>query len=478
MSNQQSLKLDTSDQIKIDSLTEMLAFYPGVIGLYNENGVIDYVNKSFTDMFGYTLNDLPTVEVWMKLAYPNDAYREEVKARWHAHVNSLKQGKDEDDTSYFVTCKDGKKKKVVIRGHQFKTKLVVDFNDITSEWQAERRLKAQNNMLEMVAKGQPLIDILDQIVEHVELEDSSAVCSILLMDKSGKHLRQSSAPNLPDFYNQAIDGMEIGEGIGSCGEAAYTKQRVVIENVLTHDNWQPFLSIIEPTGLKSCWSEPVLSSQDKVLGTFAIYHQTPSKPSNEDVALIKFAANIASIAIENHNTYEQLEHQAYHDYLTGIANRRYFIQRADEEFNRSKRFQNNLSVLMLDIDHFKKVNDKFGHSTGDLVLQKLVELSINALRDIDLMGRLGGEEFAILLPHTDREQAIEVAERLRLAVEISKLLIEDKLELRYTISIGVSSLTAESESIEMLFQQADEALYIAKHSGRNKVSKYVASFTN
>jgi diguanylate cyclase (GGDEF)-like protein len=127
------------------------------------------------------------------------------------------------------------------------------------------------------------------------------------------------------------------------------------------------------------------------------------------------------------------------------------------------------SALMLDIDHFKKVNDTYGHKIGDLVLQKLSEVCRKTLRDIDVIGRWGGEEFAILLPGSDGKQAREVAERLRQRIAEAKVQLERGLPLRITVSIGVAPLAGKDANIEVLLNEADQALYAAKRAGRNKV---------
>lgn len=168
----------------------------------------------------------------------------------------------------------------------------------------------------------------------------------------------------------------------------------------------------------------------------------------------------------------ELEHQARIDYLTGIANRRFFMEQGEAELARVDRYGNKLSVIMLDIDHFKAVNDNFGHAIGDQVLQKLGFILLEVLREIDIPGRLGGEEFAILLPETGREKALEVAERLRAVVAASHILLESEQTLRFTISIGVTTLKDKNINIGTLLNLADKALYQAKQTGRNKVCSF------
>lgn len=163
-----------------------------------------------------------------------------------------------------------------------------------------------------------------------------------------------------------------------------------------------------------------------------------------------------------------LERLAMVDPLTGVANRRYFYQRAAIEIDAAHRRHTTLTCLMLDIDFFKRVNDEHGHAAGDQVLKRVSGIIAAGIRPYDLLGRLGGEEFAVLLPDATPVTAVMVAERLRTAVGASPTLV-DGVPLPVTISIGVSVLTAEDAAIDPLLDRADRALYEAKHAGRNRV---------
>ncbi len=166
----------------------------------------------------------------------------------------------------------------------------------------------------------------------------------------------------------------------------------------------------------------------------------------------------------------QLIRQARLDYLTGLNNRRYFMELVEEEFKRDDRYGQVLSVGMMDIDDFKKINDQYGHKTGDAVLKVLAEVCGKTLRDVDIVGRMGGEEFAVLMPETDCDAALDVAERLRAAlahVEVPREL--GAAPIRFTVSIGVATKRSDDDRPEALLSQADKALYRAKGSGKNRI---------
>ncbi len=166
---------------------------------------------------------------------------------------------------------------------------------------------------------------------------------------------------------------------------------------------------------------------------------------------------------------EELKNQAHIDFLTGVPNRRYFMELAEHELARLHRYANLLAVIMVDVDYFKNINDTYGHKAGDLVLQKIVQTMLSELREVDIIGRIGGEEFAILLPNTDQQHSLEVAGRLQAAVANADITIDDGHSIKITISIGVALLTGIHDSIEPLLNKADRGLYQAKTLGRNRI---------
>ena len=165
---------------------------------------------------------------------------------------------------------------------------------------------------------------------------------------------------------------------------------------------------------------------------------------------------------------EKLEELAATDPLTGIANRREFLHRAEEEASRASRNHQHLSLLAIDIDHFKSINDEYGHQVGDTVLREFVSRTSSVMRPSDLIGRIGGEEFALLLPETSLSQAYKIAERLRQYVEEQSIEVK-KGSLKLTISIGVSQYRNGNDSVKKLLYRADQLLYKAKENGRNRV---------
>ncbi|HUX08677.1 MAG TPA: diguanylate cyclase [Acidobacteriota bacterium] len=168
-------------------------------------------------------------------------------------------------------------------------------------------------------------------------------------------------------------------------------------------------------------------------------------------------------------TLEKVELLSITDDLTGLFNRRHALSVADAEVARSHRYRHNLSLIMLDIDRFKEINDTFGHLMGDKMLKKVADMLVQELREIDTVARYGGDEFIIILPHTDIEQARPIAERLRKSASSLRLEADDGTVIKTTLSLGITQMSAEKETLTDLIRRADQAMLAAKSSGRDAV---------
>jgi len=188
--------------------------------------------------------------------------------------------------------------------------------------------------------------------------------------------------------------------------------------------------------------------------------------STNEINLCKLLAQQTAIAIANARLFEEAQNQALTDALTGLYNRRGLFEIGHIEFTRTRRLKRSFSAIMIDIDHFKRVNDKYGHPVGDQVLQFLASEFRSVVRAADIVGRYGGEEFVIFLSDSDVKSALDLAERLRNMVERTPFHVEEN-EIRITISLGVAEYNENSPNLETLVARADQALYVAKHKGRN-----------
>ena len=178
--------------------------------------------------------------------------------------------------------------------------------DITELKRTERLERARNQILEQVAAGGPLADTLSHLVAVAEEMNPMMLASVLILDDDSQRLYLGAAPSLPRFYNEAVDGLRIGPKEGSCGAAAFSGERVIVEDITTHPNWKKFKNTAVKAGLRACWSQPIKSAAGKVLGTFAMYYREPHAPADADLVAIEGIARLAALAIERENMVNDL----------------------------------------------------------------------------------------------------------------------------------------------------------------------------
>ncbi|MBU0504162.1 MAG: GGDEF domain-containing protein [Candidatus Omnitrophica bacterium] len=189
---------------------------------------------------------------------------------------------------------------------------------------------------------------------------------------------------------------------------------------------------------------------------------------DEDKDTFHILAHQFILGIKRAVLYEKVQELAIRDSLTHILSRRYFLERFVEEINRSRKFDYSLAFLMIDIDYFKDLNDRYGHLVGDVILKEVSRIIKDNIRQIDILGRYGGEEFCLALPETEKEEAKFAAERIREAIEDALIRAYDE-DLRITLSVGIAVFPGDAQDTDALIDRADQALYKAKQSGRNKV---------
>jgi diguanylate cyclase (GGDEF)-like protein/PAS domain S-box-containing protein len=190
---------------------------------------------------------------------------------------------------------------------ELKNKNAALASEISERKQIKKREQIRNQVLEQLLSAQKLPIILANIINYVEEESPLSLCSILLLDNEGKHLLMGAAPSLPDFYNNAIHGIEIKDETGSCGTATFQKKRIIVEDIQHHPYWENYKELATQANLASCWSEPIWGSNNKILGTFAIYHRQPCSPSRNHIALIEMISGLVAIVIERTQSHDRLQ---------------------------------------------------------------------------------------------------------------------------------------------------------------------------
>lgn len=269
---------------------------------YTIDGTTNYWNKASEKLYGYTAAEAIGKNLLELIIPPH--MREDI----HSAMDNMFRSGEVAPSGELVLMKKDSSPVDVFSSHALinipgnpPEMFCIDL-DISDIKNAEQREKSRNNIMELIASQTTLAEILEAIVLSIEKQNPILLCSILLLDSNGKHLLHGAAPSLPDFYNEAINGVEIGAGVGSCGTAAFTGEQVIVEDIQNHKFWVGFKEIAAKAGLSSCWSTPILSTKDEILGTFAIYQHNTSAPSKEEIALIKQATSIASIAIEKNQS--------------------------------------------------------------------------------------------------------------------------------------------------------------------------------
>lgn len=454
--------------------------------------------------------------------------------------------------------------------------------------QRSRKIESlRTYLLERVNNVVALDRLFHDVVIELESMLPESTCSILTLDTDKIHIRAGAMPSVPDFYSKAIDGLAIGEGIGSCGHAMFSGTRTVVEDIASHPYWKDFKEIAGRACLAACWSEPIRSSNNQILGAFAIYHSVPTKPEPWHIGLLEMAAHFLAIAIDKNRTEsnlrklsqaveqspniiiitdtdakieyvnqafvdktghtlahvlgqrpsilqsgttplftyeemwdhlrrgeswqgeltnrykdgkeytelahispvrdangvitnflslqeditdkkrteERIQYLAHYDVLTGLPNRVLLEEQAQFAIKSAKRKGNPLSLIFFDLDHFKNINDSLGHSIGDALLVELSRRLREVLREDDVVSRLGGDEFILLLSGVDETGAERVAEKLLATVNQSYQL--GQYDLNISASIGIAVYPEDGEDLETLLRNADTAMYRAKQDGRS-----------
>jgi PAS domain S-box-containing protein len=220
-----TLRRQVEEELR-DNRTQLQAILDASpIGIgWSTHGKMEYINTKFTELFGYQLEELDSIEQMSKLAFPDKTLHKKVVEPWTREVAVAKAaGKAAPALEAPVVCKDGRIRYGMINVSWIGHRRLINFSDITDRWRAEQHNQARNKVLEMIATGASLNETLNSLIHNLEEEDPGILGSILLLDADGWHLRTGAAPSLPEFYNQVIDGVEIGEAAGSCGTAAYTR---------------------------------------------------------------------------------------------------------------------------------------------------------------------------------------------------------------------------------------------------------------
>lgn len=412
-----------------------------------------------------------------------DLHAPELAQRFRAiEQDVLRTGRPMIDEEEFVVDASGAGKwfsstKVPLRNVQNDIfGLVGIARDITARKQADVLRDGQAHILEMIATSAPLEDVLDRLMRLVESQLTGIFGSVLLLDKDGGHLHHGAAPSLSKDYTSAIDGVATGPKVGSCGTAAHRREPVIVADIMQDPLWEDYRELAAAHGYRSCWSTPILSHQGAVLGVFAMYSTTVREPTDAETRLIDFTTRIAGIAIERKLAEDRIHFMANHDALTGLPNRALLEDRLSQAILYAQRYDRWVTVVFIDLDNFKLVNDTLGHNAGDELLKTVAARMVECVRATDTVVRLGGDEFVIVLfdQPTNVDLIAETLQKIRMAIAEPVRLGAHRL--RATASIGIASYPKDGTNPDALLANADAAMYRAKEFGRDNFQFYAPEF--
>jgi diguanylate cyclase (GGDEF)-like protein len=311
-------------------------------------------------------------------------------------------------------------------------------------------------------KGVPTVpELVRRVVDETHsLVSHAEECVLYLLDEQNQRLEPAASDRAfsmepPDRYGSAFDQWVMRRA-----------RPLIIEDAM---NDFRFSTVRKESAkiLRSVCACPLMT-ENKVLGVLRASSRSASAFSSDDLHVLDIIASLAAVTLRNRLLYDRMEELAIRDSLTGLYLNRYFQQRLREEIMRADLKSGHFCLMLLDIDHFKKYNDEFGHSAGDLVLKDTARTVQRLIGPADIAARYGGEEFAVLLPNRDMPSSLKLAEAIRSEVEAQKLVLR-RVERAVTVSIGLASYPKNAKTPEELIEAADKLLYKAKNQGRNRV---------
>jgi diguanylate cyclase (GGDEF)-like protein/PAS domain S-box-containing protein len=349
--------------------------------------------------------------------------------------------------------------------------------DITARKRADSFRSGQAQILEMIATSAPLGEVLTALMHLMEAQLEGVFCSVQLIDSDGL-LRLGAAPSLDPSYLEQIDGAAVGPKAGSCGTAAFRRERVIVTDIREDPLWDDWRHLVEPFGYRSCWSMPILSPEGTVLGVFAMYSSAAREPTEEELALIQLATRFAGIAIERTAAEEQIRFLANHDPLTGLPNRALLEDRLSQALLFAERDRRPVTVLFIDLDNFKLVNDTLGHNAGDTLLKLVAARMVEAVRATDTVVRIGGDEFVIILSEQRAERSLVAETVQRIQAAIARPIQLGAHQLRPTASIGIATYPRDGRTADALLANADTAMYRAKELSSGSFQFYTPALNS
>jgi len=325
----------------------------------------------------------------------------------------------------------------------------------------------QYKALNAMARETSLAEVMTMICLELERIAPDVVASILQVDDNGR-LHSIAGPSLPEAYTRAMDGVAIGPKVGSCGTAAFRREAVEVLDIASDPLWDDYRQLVQPFGLQSCWSIPIMSADDRVVGTFALYFREKRHPTDFLRQLVELSLRLCALALEREEARSRIHQLAFYDALTGLPNRSLLLVKANQAIANAARTQIALAVLFIDLDRFKQINDSLSHQAGDELLRIVATRLQAEARKADIVGRLSGDEFVVVLAQCDLHCVTDVVKRI--LHNLTQPCHIAGVTITPSASIGIGLFPDNGQTIEVLLHRADMAMYQAKGKNRGRFS--------
>ncbi|MBR8654668.1 EAL domain-containing protein [Achromobacter sp. Marseille-Q0513] len=438
------------------------------VAVSGPDGRIVYVNEGFHRMLGFGRADAVNQELGELLAggRPDGGTREELDRR--------------------IACREGYHKDVLVYDRAGKPLWVsvmansvfdergtlVNVVDVLTDITPTKVHEVlQRRVLQAMVNEASVTEVMNMVCREVERLAPEVLTTVLRVDDAGR-LRPLAAPSLPPAFSDALDGEPIGPQCGACGTSAFLGRPVIVPDIATDPLWDGYRHLPLPDDIKSCWSSPIKSSDGRVIGTFGFYFRERRLPDDFHHRLVDVCVYLCALALEREEARARIRQLAFYDELTGLPNRNLLLAQSEQAIARAEAERKRVAVLFLDLDRFKQVNDTLGHPIGDALLREVALRLRRLARATDIVGRLSGDEFVMLLP--DFEHGRLTAAAAHILVALAQPFAVGGITLNPSVSIGISVFPENGRDMDTLLRHADMAMYQAKTAGRNRISFFSA----
>jgi diguanylate cyclase (GGDEF)-like protein/PAS domain S-box-containing protein len=435
-----------------------------------QDGRFLYVNRLFEKISGYTYDELVGK---YSLDYVHLDDRETVRTK---AIEVLK-GQSSLPYEFRFVRKDSEivwvSDRVASIQYKGKRSVLGTLTDITERKHAEEEVDRYTKRLEFVFNigtavsqilnlEELLVNVLDKVLEITGMD----VAGIFLLDEKAKELVLRAHRGMSSSFLRGIRMLSVGDGVLT--QVLETGEPLLVEDISVDRRFKHYGAKKERVQSFAALS---IGAKEKILGVMGIGSYSHRVFPDWEVRMLGTIANQIGMAIENAQLYEHALELAFTDGLTGLYNRRYYMDQTEREFIRAQRSKAPLSLIMVDLDELKEINDRLGHHVGDSLLKEVARIVKVNTRASDVAARWGGDEFMLLAPGTDSKSASKIAERIRAQVEVYKMKLEGE-EVGITVSAGIVSYPAHASSVSELVKKADDAMYSAKRGGKNQSSVF------